>query len=89
MEEPEDLEWKTAKYLRLEIFSSQILMAFTRKVNRGFAIRNLDGSDRVASAIRWMIGLATAHRQECLCHRNLLASRARLEVFSRHLCGAE
>jgi len=64
-------------------------MAFTRKVNRGFAIRNLDGSDRVASAIRWMIGLATAHRQECLCHQNILASRARLEALLRHLCGAE
>jgi hypothetical protein len=80
---------KIVENLRLEIFSLQILMAFTHKVNRGFAIRNLNGSDRGASAIRWMIGLATAHRQECLCHRHRLASRVRLEALLRHLCGAE
>ena len=38
-------------------------MGLRRKVNRGFAIRILDGSDRVASAIGWVMGLATAHRE--------------------------
>jgi len=64
-------------------------MGFMRKVNRGFAIRILDGSDRVASAICWVMGLATAHRQECLCHWTLLASRAMIESAPRRLCGAE
>ena len=36
--------------LRLEIFSLEILIGFTREVNRGFAIRNLDGSGRLAPA---------------------------------------
>jgi hypothetical protein len=49
--ESEGLRQKTVENLRLGILRSQILIELTRKVNRGFAIRILDGSDRVASAI--------------------------------------
>jgi hypothetical protein len=68
LEETEHLERKSVENLRLGIFRSLILIGLTWKVNRGFAIRILDGSDRVASANCWVMGSATAHRQECLCH---------------------
>ena len=55
------------KNLRLGNFRSLIVMRLRCNSNSGFAIRNFDGSDVVGS-VGWVLGLASAHREECLCH---------------------
>ena len=58
---------KIVKNLRLGISRGLSFLWLRWNSNSRFAIRNLNRSDAAAS-ISWVRGLATAHRQECLCH---------------------
>ncbi len=54
--------------LRLGISSGLSFLWVRLNSNSRFAIRTCTGSDAEGVARRGLLGPATAHRQECLCH---------------------